>query len=70
MLIISWEQMEAFELAGGRFEDEMIVHSKQFSPRLFAVIGEEQLLLSFSGVLLTRKLMTLQIGGDSIFLLN
>src|SRR5262245_45441568 len=38
------EQMEAFHtVALAAFEDEMVVHSKEFSPRLCEVIGEEQL---------------------------
>lgn len=44
MLQIRPEQMAALEqTAWRRFEDEMIVHSKAFSPRLCAVIGDAQL---------------------------
>ncbi len=44
MLIIRKEQMKAFENdALRRFEDEMVVHSKEFTPRLCKVIGDEQL---------------------------
>ena len=36
--------MQIFEMAAmGRFEDEMVVHSQNFSPKLCEVIGEEQL---------------------------
>lgn len=43
-MVIRPEQMMAFEQAARRrFEDEMVVHSKDFSPRLCEVIGEEQL---------------------------
>lgn len=36
--------MKAFENdALRRFEDEMVVHSKEFTPRLCKVIGDEQL---------------------------
>lgn len=44
MLIIRDEQMKVFEQAALRnFEDEMVVHSKEFTPRLCEVIGEDQL---------------------------
>jgi hypothetical protein len=44
MLQIRSEQMTAFEQAAlRRFEDEMVLHSQDFSPRLCEVIGEEQL---------------------------
>jgi hypothetical protein len=44
MLVIRSEQMEVLEqVALRRFEDEMVVHSKDFSPRLCEVIGDEQL---------------------------
>ena len=44
MLIIRREQMEVFRReAASRFEDEMVVHSKLFSPRLCEVMGDEQL---------------------------
>jgi hypothetical protein len=44
MLVIRQEQMEDFnQVARARFEDEMVAHSKDFSPRLCEVIGEEQL---------------------------
>lgn len=41
---IRGEQMKVFEQAALRsFEDEMVAHSKNFSPRLCEVIGDEQL---------------------------
>lgn len=44
MLQMRPAQMKVFEEAAlQRFEDEMVVHSKDFSPRLCEVIGEEQL---------------------------
>ena len=44
MLVIRPEQMKSFEQAAlRRFEDEMVAHSKGFSPRLCEVIGDEQL---------------------------
>jgi hypothetical protein len=44
MLRIRAEQMLAFEQAAmRRFEDEMVVHSKDFEPLLCEIIGEEQL---------------------------
>jgi hypothetical protein len=44
MLQIREEQMLAFEQAAlRRFEDEMVVHSKDFSPILCEIIGEDQL---------------------------
>jgi len=44
MLVIRREQMEVFRQAAlMAFENEMVVHSKNFSPRLCEVIGEEQL---------------------------
>jgi hypothetical protein len=44
MLQIRAEQMLAFEQAAIRgFEDEMVVHSKDFEPLLCEIIGEEQL---------------------------
>ena len=43
-MLIRTEQMTVFEQdAGRRFEEEMMVHSKMFSPRLCEVIGDEQL---------------------------
>lgn len=43
MLAIRPEQMKVFEEAAMlRFEDEMVVHSREFSPKLCEVIGEEQ----------------------------
>ena len=43
-MIIRAEQMRAFEQAARRqFEEEMVAHSKDFSPRLCEVIGDEQL---------------------------
>jgi hypothetical protein len=47
MLQIRKEQMAVFEEAAlRRFEDEMVVHSRNFSPRLCEVIGDEQLRLA------------------------
>jgi hypothetical protein len=44
MLIIRKEQMKAFENdALRRFEGEMLLHSKEFTPRLCKVLGDEQL---------------------------
>lgn len=44
MLTISTEQMKVFEKASLRtFEDEMVLHSQEFSPKLCEVIGEKQL---------------------------
>jgi hypothetical protein len=44
MLMIRAEQMKTFEQAAMlRFEDEMVEHSKEISPRLCEVIGDEQL---------------------------
>ena len=44
MLNIRAEQMEVFERdALRRFEEEMISHSREFSPRLCEVIGDAQL---------------------------
>lgn len=44
MLLIRPEQMKIFEQDAQRqFEDEMIAHSKDFSPRLCEVIGDDQL---------------------------
>ena len=43
-MLIRSEQMKVFEQdAGRRFEEEMMAHSKTFSPRLCEVIGDEQL---------------------------
>lgn len=44
MLKVRKQQIEVFEQAALRnFEDEMVAHSKDFSPRLCEVLGEEQL---------------------------
>jgi hypothetical protein len=44
MLNIRPEQMAVFEKDGARrFEDEMLAHSKEFSPRLCELIGDDQL---------------------------
>jgi hypothetical protein len=44
MLVIRQQQIEAFEqVAMRRFEDEMIAHSKEFSPVLSRVLGDAQL---------------------------
>jgi hypothetical protein len=43
-VVIREQQMEAFRRArSAAFEDEMVAHSRDFSPRLCEVIGEEQL---------------------------
>ena len=43
-MIIRTEQLKLFEQAALRqFEEEMMVHSKDFSPRLCEVIGDDQL---------------------------
>lgn len=44
MLVIRAEQMKVFErVALESFEDEMVEHSKEFTPRLCEVLGDEQL---------------------------
>ena len=44
MLVIRNEQVKSFERAAlHQFEDEMMAHSKEFSPRLCKVLGDEQL---------------------------
>jgi hypothetical protein len=44
VLVIRAEQMKIFEQASRRrFEDEMVAHSKAFSPRLCEVLGDEPL---------------------------
>lgn len=44
MLVIRQQQMEVFRRASlAAFEDEMVVHSREFSPRLCEVLGEEHL---------------------------
>jgi hypothetical protein len=44
MLNIRPNQMKVFEEAAlRRFEDEMVVHSKELTPRLCEVLGDEQL---------------------------
>ncbi len=44
MLVIRQEQLEVFRQAAfSAFENEMVVHSQELSPRLCKVIGEEQL---------------------------
>lgn len=43
-IIIRAEQMRVFEeKAWQQFEEEMVAHSKEFSPRLCEIIGDEQL---------------------------
>lgn len=47
MLKIRREQMKVFEGAALRnFEDEMVAHSKKFSPKMCEVIGDEQVYLA------------------------
>ena len=44
MLVIRADQMQVFEQTAWRqFEDEMVVHSQEFSPRLCEILGKEQL---------------------------
>jgi hypothetical protein len=44
MLIVRARQMKVFEQAARlNFEDEMVIHSKKFSPRLCEILGDEQL---------------------------
>src|SRR5262249_22314233 len=44
MLVISTQQMQGFQQAARlRFEDEMMIHSRSFAPRLCEVIGDRQL---------------------------
>lgn len=44
MLKIRRAQLEVFEQAAlKKFEDDMVVHSKEFSPKLSQVLGDEQL---------------------------
>jgi hypothetical protein len=51
-MIIRTEQMKAFEQASIRqFEEEMVAHSKDFSPPLCKVIGDEQLRLALRGAI-------------------
>jgi hypothetical protein len=46
-MLIRTEQMKVLEQAAFRqFENEMVAHSKDFSPRLCEVIGDEQLLVA------------------------
>jgi hypothetical protein len=43
-MIIRAEQMDAFENGAWlRFEDDLVAHGKEFSPRLSGVLGDEQL---------------------------
>lgn len=52
MMIIRPDQLRTFEqIERTRFEDEMIAHSKEFSPRLSAVLGDEQLRLAISSAM-------------------
>ena len=52
MLNIRTAQMKVFEDAAWlRFEDEMMAHSKKFSPRLCEVIGDEQLRIAVCQVM-------------------
>jgi len=47
MINIRQSQIEVFEeIASQQFEDEMVIHSKEFSPILCKVIGDEQLRLA------------------------
>ncbi len=51
-MLIRPEQMRVFEQAARRtFEDEMVAHSKSFSPRLCEVIGDEQLLVALQSAI-------------------
>ena len=52
MLVIRSAQMKAFEDAAQlRFENEMVAHSKKFSPRLCEVLGDEQLRVAVRGAM-------------------
>ena len=52
MLVVRAEQMKAFEQAAlRRFEDKMMEHSKDISPRLCEVIGDEQLRVVISSAI-------------------
>jgi len=52
MFRIRKEQMEAFDQAARvAFEDEMVVHSQDFSPRLCKVMGEDQLRVAIRGAM-------------------
>lgn len=52
MLVIRREQMEVFRQAiRTAFENEMVGHSKAFSPRLCEVLGEEQLRVALCRVM-------------------
>lgn len=52
MLVISSEQMKAMErVSTKQFAEEMIVHSRAFSPRLCEILGDEQLRIAvFSAI--------------------
>ena len=55
MLLIRVEQMKTFEQAAMlRFENEMVGYSKDISPRLCEVIGDERLRLALRSAI-TRK---------------
>lgn len=52
MLVIRREQYGVFERAAmHRFEDEMVAHSRQFSPILCRVLGDAQLRVAIHGAL-------------------
>jgi len=52
MLTIRKEQIQIFEIAArSLFEDEMVAHSHEYSPKLCEVIGEEQLRLAVQGAM-------------------
>ncbi len=52
MLVIRTEQMDVFrQAAAASFENEMVAHSQDFSPRLCKVVGEEQLRVAVRGAI-------------------
>ncbi len=52
MLLIRSEQMKVFEnVASRRFQNDMVAHSKAFSPRLCEVLGDEQLRYAIDGMM-------------------
>jgi hypothetical protein len=51
-VIIRAKQMEVFEQAQTQqFEDEMVAHSREFSPRLTEILGDEQLRVAVRGAM-------------------
>jgi hypothetical protein len=55
-LVIRAAQMKVFEQTGRlRFEDQMVAHSRQFSPRLCEVLGDRQLRLAVGSAIARAK---------------